>query len=303
MLFHAAWRSLLLIWLGIYLRSVGRSQLNFTFEDVLTQIGLGYTFLFLLAWLKPRYQALAAALILFAYWLAFALYPLPPEGFNYASVGVPADWPHHLHGFAAHWDKNTNFAARADQWFLNLFPRPKPFAYNAGGYLTLSFIPSLATMILGMLAGNHLRCTMRSPARKALNLLLAGLAFLVFGFTLDRLGICPIVKRIWTPAWTIFAAGWTCVLLSAFYAVIDIRGWRAWSFPLIVVGMNSIAMYFLAHAPLQPVMRELIQLHFPDKTFTLFGQPYAPLVQGTLVLLTLWLICLWMYRRKIFLRI
>jgi heparan-alpha-glucosaminide N-acetyltransferase len=74
---HALWRSLLLVALGIFLRSQGRPQTYFTFEDVLTQIGLGYPILFLLAWTKPRWQAVAAAAIAIGYWAAFALYPLP----------------------------------------------------------------------------------------------------------------------------------------------------------------------------------------------------------------------------------
>ena len=76
----------------------------------------------------------------------------PPADFDLTWVGVPKDWPHLLTGFAAHWNKNTNFAAWFDQWFLNLFPREKPFVFNGGGYLTLSFIPTLGTMILGLLA-------------------------------------------------------------------------------------------------------------------------------------------------------
>ena len=150
---HAVLRSLILILLGIFLRSQGRPQTYFTFEDVLTQIGLGYPFLFLLAWTRPRWQAVAAVAILIGYWAAFALYPLPPPGFDWTSVGVPADWPHHLSGFAAHWDKNANLAHAADVWFLNLFPRESPFRFNGGGYLTLNFVPSLATMIFGLLAG------------------------------------------------------------------------------------------------------------------------------------------------------
>ena len=90
------------------------------------------------------------------------------------SVGVSADWPH-LEGIAAHWDKNTNAAAVFDQWFLNLFPRSKPFVFNGGGYLTLSFIPSLATMIFGLLAGELLRSPRTSDRRKFWILVGAGL--------------------------------------------------------------------------------------------------------------------------------
>ena len=127
---HSVYRALLLVALGIFLRSQARPQTYFTFEDVLTQIGLGYVFLFLLAWTRPAVQWAAAAVILVGYWAAFALYPLPPAGFDTTLVGVPANWPHHLTGFAAHWDKNTNLANAFDQWFLNLFPRERPFVFT-----------------------------------------------------------------------------------------------------------------------------------------------------------------------------
>src|SRR5688572_24048756 len=170
---HAVTRAILLVALGIFLRSQGRAQTYFTFEDVLTQIGLGYVFLFLLAWTKPRVQLAAAALILAGYWAAFALYPLPPQGFDTTTVGVPAAWPHHVSGFAQHWDKNTNLAHYADQWFLNLFPRERPFRFNRGGYLTLNFVPSLATMIFGLLAGGLLRSA-RPDREKVRGLVLWG---------------------------------------------------------------------------------------------------------------------------------
>ena len=153
---HALVRSIVLVLLGVFLRSGGGPQTNFTFMDVVSQIGLGYTFLFLL-WAKPRWvQGTAAALILGGYWLWFAMYPLPGEKFDYASVGVSTNWQH-LQGLAAHWDKGTNAAANFDVWLLNQFPRVKPFAYESSGYPTLNFIPSLATMIFGLMAGELLR--------------------------------------------------------------------------------------------------------------------------------------------------
>jgi predicted acyltransferase len=301
MLYHAIVRSLLLTFLGVFLRSVGSSQTYFTFEDVLSQIGLGYTFLFLLAWTRPRTQALAAIGILVAYWAAFALTPLPDSGFDYAKVGVPPDWQH-LGGFAAHWDKNTNLAHYFDTWFLNLFPREKPFAYNGGGYVTLSFIPSLVTMIFGLLAGGWLRRE-RSGTEKAGWLALAGIAGLGIGWVgLGMLGVCPVVKRIWTPSWTIFSAGWTCLFLAFFYTVIDVRGWKRWAFPLIVVGMNSITMYCMAHL-IGGFVERSIRIHFGQEAFEVLGKVYAPIVERAAVLFVLWCILLWMYRRKIFLRL
>ena len=298
---HAARRALILILLGVFLRSQGRAQTYWTFEDVLTQIGLGYVFLFLLAHARPRVQWTAAAAILFATWLAFVLYPLPPVGFDTGLVGVPADWPHHLQGFAAHWDKNTNFANHADQWFLNLFPRETPFVFNRGGYLTLSFVPSLATMIFGLLAGELLRGA--SPARdKVRGLLLYGASGVAIGAVLHYAGVSPLVKRIWTPSWAVFSAGWAAIFLALFYYVIDVRGWRRWAFPFLVVGMNSIAMYVIVHIA-EGYTEAALKTHLGRGTFQLFGAAYEPILIGAASLLIFWLMLLWMYRRRIFIRI
>src|SRR5690606_33326811 len=145
---HTIKRSLILIFLGIFLRSLHAEQTYFTFEDTLTQIGLGYTFLVLIALYSRRVQLIALAVVLIGYFAAFALYPLPGPDFNYALAGVKEGWEHNFTGFAAHWNKNTNLAWAFDNWFMNLFPREKEFMFNRGGYSTLSFIPTLGTMIL-----------------------------------------------------------------------------------------------------------------------------------------------------------
>ena len=135
--------------LGIFLRSMERPTTYWTFEDTLTQIGMGYTFLFLLAFTSLRVQVAVFAVILVGFWAAFALYPLPGPDFDYTQVGVPANWPHLYTGFLAHFNKNSNLSWAFDVWFLNLFPRESPFRFNEGGWSTLSFIPTLATMMLG----------------------------------------------------------------------------------------------------------------------------------------------------------
>ena len=111
----------------------------------------------MLAFFSTRVQWIALGVILIGYWSAFALYPAPGPDFNYAAAQVPQSFSEHPSGFAAHWDINSNAAWAFDTWFLNLFPRKKPFVGNGGGYSTLSFIPTLGTMILGLLAGGVLR--------------------------------------------------------------------------------------------------------------------------------------------------
>ena len=297
---HAFWRAFVLSALGIFLRSVGRPQTNFTFEDTLTQIGLGYGFLFLIALRPRRDQWVAFWTILVAYWAAFALYQ-PGTGFRYPDVGVPDDWPHHARGFAAHWNKNGNLAWAFDASFLNWFPRAKPFTHNGGGYATISFIPTLATMVLGLLAGGVLRSD-RPVGRKIAWLAAAGAVGLAAGWGLGVSGVCPVVKRIWTPSWVLFSGGWCLWLLAGFYALIDVLGVRRWAFPLVVVGMNSIAAYVLSHL-IDGFLAASLKTHLGQNLFNAFGPAYEPLLQGAAVLLLLWLILFWMYRRRIFLRV
>lgn len=300
MLGHAVWRAFLLVALAVFLTSAWSKQTEFVFTNVLAQIGLGYTFLFLLGWTRPRTQLIAAFSILIVYWALFALHPVAGPDFEFSKVGVPKDWVF-LQGFAAHWQKNANFASAFDLWFLNLFPRESPFVYNRGGYHTLNFVPSLATMIFGLLAGELLRSD-RTAAKKFWGLVGAGVAGLALGFLLDATGICPSVKRIWTPSWALFSTGWTFLLLAFFYGVIDIKGRQRWAFPMLVVGMNSIAMYCMAQLSTS-FIKGALKIHLGQGFFEMLGKPYAPILEAAAILVVMWLVCLWMYRRKIFLRI
>jgi predicted acyltransferase len=301
MTWHAAWRALALVLLGVFLRSVGRPQVNWTFEDTLSQIGLGYLVLFLLGLRPQRDQWIAFGLVVAGYWGAFALYPLPGADFDFNKVGVPKDWPNLMTGFAAHWNKNSNFAWASDTWFMNLFPREKPFEFNGGGYSTLSFIPTLGTMILGLLAGGLLRDE-RAKWAKVKWLVIAGTIGLAAGAALGALGVCPVVKRIWTPSWVLFSGGWCLLLLAGFYAVLDIWNGKRWAFPLVVIGMNSIAAYCMAHL-FEGFIAKALKTFLGQDAFRLCGATYEPLLHGAGVLLVLWLLLFWMYGRKIFLRI
>ena len=280
---HTLWRSLLLIALGIFLRSTHSAQTNFTFEDTLTQIGLGFPFLFWLGMKPQRWQWIALGVILTGYWAAWAMYPL--------AAGSP---------FLAHWNKNANLGSAFDLWFLNLFPRAKPFVANSGGYLTLSFIPTLGTMILGLAAGRWIRSyAPRVPLRR---FVVAGTIGIAAGLLLHFAGVCPIVKRIWTPSWTLFSGGVCFLFLAAFSWAIEVRGYRKWAFPLVVIGANSIAAYLMAHL-FEKFIADSFRIHLGSGVFRVFGAGLEPLLLGGAVLLTYWVMLFWMYRRRIFLRI
>ncbi len=294
-------RSLILILLGIFLRSMGATQTNFTFEDTLTQIGLGYTFLFLISYLTVRWQWIWFAILVVGHWLAFALYPLPGTGFDYAAAGADPNWQHNLTGFAAHWNKNTNFAWAADQWIMNIFPTEKTFQFNEGGYSTLSFIPTLATMLLGLFGGRILQSEL-TPMEKAKKFVIWGVVGCVAALLVHFLGICPIVKRIWTPAWVLWSGGVCFLFMALFYWIVDIKNVRKPFFWLQVIGMNSIAAYVLAHTVIQ-FIHSSMQTHFGQGYDTILGDAYASLLRGGVMLLVQFWVLYWMWKREVFIKI
>jgi predicted acyltransferase len=301
MLFHTIKRSLILILLGIFLRSMHAKQTYFTFEDTLSQIGLGYTFLFLLGFRSFKVILISLAVILIGYFTAFALYQFPAEVFDETQTGVAKDWAHNATGFAAHWNKNANFAWNFERWFLNLFSRESPFIYNGGGYVTLSFIPTLGTMILGLIAGNELKNN-TLPIEKIKTFALWGAGLVAIGLILNYTGICPNVKRIWTPTWTLFSGGWCFLFLAFFYGTIDMLKTQKWYFILTVIGANSIVAYVIAHT-VDSFISSSLKIHLGQNYANIVGTAHAPLLHGFLILFFEWLILYWMYQKKLFIKI
>lgn len=298
---HTIKRSLILVFLGVFLRSMNATQTNFTFEDTLSQIGLGYPVLFALGFARERIQWVSLGGILAGYFLLFALYPLPGPDFDWSMAGVAADWEHHLSGFAAHWNKNTNPAWAFDQWFMNLFPREKEFLFNRGGYSTLSFIPTLGTMLLGLIAGQWLR-NMESPSAFIKKCVIASACLMGGALLLSWTGMNPIVKRIWTPAWVLYSGAWCFLLLTLFYIVVDVKQKQSWFYFLIVIGTNSIAAYLIAHG-IDAFIGSSLRTHLGENYDAVFGEGYRTLVSGFLILGLEFLLLRWMYKKKLFIKI
>jgi predicted acyltransferase len=110
------------------------------------------------------------------------------------------------------------------------------------------------------------------------------------------------VKKIWTPSWTLFSGGVCFLFLAAFSWVVDIRKHRGIAFPLVVVGMNSIAAYLIAGLGEEFVERSL-STNLGPSVLNVLGPALEPTVLGALTLGVFWLMLFWMFRKRLFIRI
>jgi predicted acyltransferase len=110
------------------------------------------------------------------------------------------------------------------------------------------------------------------------------------------------VKRIWTPAWTLFSGGVCFFFLAAFSWVIDVKKHRGIAFPLVVVGMNSIAAYVIAEL-WRNFVENSFRIHLGMGVLNCLGPGLEPTFLGALTLIAYWLMLYWLFRKKIFIRI
>jgi len=338
---HALLRSLLLIFLGVMPATVGEPMVNFKFVNVLTQIGLGYMFVYMFLLRGPVTHLVVIVAILGGYGYWFAQYQIPEQekqdlyayleeqGLNPKEEAEKFD-----NKYAAHWNKHTNAGAGVDRVLLNLPPRPeeefrgKRFWVNEGGYVTLNFIPSIATMLFGLMAGQLLIGPM-SEMLKCRRMFAAGILLLLAGLLLDTYiwpidagkwswTVCPIVKRIWTPSWAIFSTGWVFVMMGIFVLLFDVWKLRWLAFPFVVAGANSITFYMMSQL-IKGWLGRMLEAFCTtaDACFRQFSSfdpqlikrffsednMYAPINQSLLVLGAMWVIALIMYKKKVFIRL
>lgn len=167
-------------------------------------------------------------------------------------------------------------------------------AHPDGWGTVLSAIPTIATTITGLLLGQVLLSDTQARI-KAKIIGLTGLGCLLAGYALSP--VIPVIMKLWTTSYALVSAGWSCLLFLLFYWIIDMKGWRRWSFPLVVIGSNALAAYLLPTiVPLKQIVGTFTNpLAQPGGNFGIVLTPAA-------VLLTGWLLLYWMYKRKIFLR-
>jgi predicted acyltransferase len=271
-------RTALLFALGLLANNFLRFDLaNQRWPGVLQRIAVCYGLAALVVMnVGWRGQAVVAALILVGYWALLAFVPAP--GFSAGDYTLTGNLPGYV-----------------DAHYLPGRIPKEYYGYGDNEGL-LSTIPAVATALLGALAGQWLRSG-QSPAHKFLGLVGAGAVCLVVGYGWGQ--VFPIIKNIWTSSFVLFAGGWSLLLLALFYGVIDAVGLWRWAFFFIVIGSNAIFIYV---AP-----------HFLDFDYTghflfggaarLAGPAWGPVVMAAGILAVKWLLLLYLYRKKLFLRV
>lgn len=220
-------RTLILILLGMVINGALSLQgyEHTRFASVLGRIALSCFFAALIL-LNTSFggQVIAFFLLLFGYWAMMTMIPVPGFG---AGVLTPAG----------------NLSGWIDRKLLPGEVLRK--VYDPEGIL--STIPAIGTAMLGIFTGSFLRFRTDTfnKLKKGLILLLAGIILLLLGLLWNQ--VFPINKNIWTSSFVLYAGGWSLLLLSLFYLVIDVWGMRKWSMPLIWIGMNSILIYMASH--------------------------------------------------------
>jgi heparan-alpha-glucosaminide N-acetyltransferase len=302
---HVCKRCLLLCFIGFVMDSFQQPQLVIQFIRVLQQIALGYFIAFLFLHLGPKGQATGALLLLAGHTLLFWWYGDGAQNWSRNAW----EWS----------NRDTNVGRIIDLRLHEFFTAQgdrEVFAPSKNFYVTINAISSAATILFGALAGELLKGRF-SSGRKAGLLLLAGGVLAVAGLLLGGAGIfapghlpepmlgrwLPMVKKLWTASFALYAAGLTCWMMLFFFVVIDMIGWRCWAFPFVVVGVNSIFIYFSSGVftgTLKGLLKPFI-FHSLDAQGSL--GPWGPVALAVAITFMQWLLCLYLYRHRIFFKV
>ncbi|MCL4514026.1 MAG: DUF5009 domain-containing protein [Firmicutes bacterium] len=277
-------RTILLFLLGIFYNGgVSQPDLvsNLRVMGVLQRIALVYFFASVLVLTTSiRTQAASAVGLLVAYWLVMRLVPVPGFG-----AGV--------------WTPEGNLVKYID---MHLLPGQLYWdTWDPEGILSTA--PAIATGLLGVLTGHWLRAD-KGPRGETLTkgtrasyLFLAGVAGASLGLLAGL--VFPINKSLWTSSFVLLTGGLSAALLAVFYWLIEVRGRGRWAFPLVVIGLNSIAIYLGVNViPFDEITRRLVG----GDISAMFG-PGRAFFEAIFQFLIEWLALLWMFRRKIFIRL
>lgn len=276
-LFHVIKRGLILVLLGIIYNNGLKIQpvSDMRFGSVLGRIGLGYMFAnIIFLYTKRTGQIIWFCALLIGYWLMLKFNSAP---------GFPA----------GDLTMQGNFASYLDRLILpgRLYEK----IHDPEGLI--SAIPAIGTGLLGILTGSFLKNSTYAPGKKAFWMAISGVISLVLAqiWNLDF----PINKNLWTSSFVLQTGGISLLLLSLFYYIIDVRGYKSWAFFFKVIGMNSILIYISGH---------FISWSYTNNAFfqwlgQLIGEPFNAVVLAATYVGIKWLFLYFLFKKKVFLKV
>ncbi|MGB2866935.1 MAG: DUF5009 domain-containing protein [Bacteroidota bacterium] len=271
---HVFRRVVLLYLLGLiasgHLLSFDSSRIHL-WTDTLHAIAVGYLFSSILFLeLNLRWQVAITVGLLFLYWAVMALIPIPGVG-------------------AGFYEPKMNLAFYVDDLVLGHWQEGEGWTY------ILTNMTFICSVMLGVFAGNIL-LSKQTEMKKTTQLAALGVGCLVAG---KIWGIWfPIIHYLWTSSLVLYAGGWSFLLMALFYLVIDVWGYKKWSFAFVVIGMNAIAVYVASHLFNFALIGNIFVGGFAKSI-----GPWKDFVEATAALAATWLILYWMYLRKDFIKI
>ena len=291
-------RVVLLVFLGMVSSSFFSFKVEtYRYDSVLAHIGVCWAgaallFMFVKNW-KVR---LAIAFGLLAvHWAILRFFTAPDAAALLASTDPVV--AKKVASYAAYGTDSFSFTGNIAGWIDRTFMPGRLYEgiFDPDGLLAkMSGIP---LAMLGGLAGELLRTKSLSGNRKTLILLAAAIAALALTFA--WMPWCPVNKKIWTATFVFASAAYAFCALALFYWIIDVKGFRKWSFFFRVIGMNAITIYILQRI----VSFRQVSSFFLNGVASFGDKDWSDFVLAMGQVLAGWLVLLFLYRKNTFLRV
>ena len=270
-------RMLVLVALGVVYNGFFKMDFeNLRICSVLGRIGLAWGFAALLFMnFGTKARAYISAAILTVYWLIMCYVPAPDAN------------------GAAALSMEGNMVGYIDR--LITPGRLHKGIFDPEGLF--STLPAIVTAMLGMFTGEFIRQESISGARKAGYMGLAALAMLAVGLLWSL--VFPINKALWTSSFVLVVGSYSLAMFALFYYIIDVRGWKKWTFPFVVIGMNSITIYMAQRI----IPFRQISGFFLDGIASKMPEHWSKILLYIGFILVSWLFLYFLYRKKTFLKV
>jgi predicted acyltransferase len=240
-----------------------------------------------------KQQAIIAVALMLVYWALMTLIPVP--GCEVTTFN----------------DKACNLAAYLDRTILgegHIWRSAK--VYDPEGLL--STIPAIATTLAGILCGHWLR-QKREDSDKVASMFFFGVVLVTIGWAWNFW--FPINKSLWTSSYVVFTAGMALCFLGFCYWLIDIKGYRSWTKPFVIFGVNALALFVgsglmarimgLIRLPgAEPGKDISLQGWIFNNVFLPFAEPINASLAYAICFILVWLFLMWLlYRKNIYIKV